>query len=378
MNKKIYADHAATTAIDPQVLEAMLPFFGDSYYNPSAIYPEARTIKAMMENARQDLLNLIGGEAEGKIIFTGSGTESVNTAIHSAVNQAENNKKRLLVSAAEHHAVLNCANSLEQKKFTVEQLPVDRHGVVLPDTLKKCMGSDVILVSIMSVNNETGAINDTAALCQIAHRGGAMFHTDAVQALGVLQIAAKDMGADYISVSAHKVYGPKGIGALYAAPSAPITPLVYGGKQEEGARAGTENTAAIAGFGCAVGILARQLKEDSLHLANLKRIFLEGISKIPDIIINSPPLGAPHIINISAKNIEAEHCLLRLSMAGILASMGAACNASSVEPSHVVEVIGVPAEYKRGTLRFSFGRENTVEDVLYTAEELARVIEKLR
>ena len=367
MNKKIYADHAATTPIDTRVLNAMLPFLGGSYYNPSAIYPEARAVRAMIEEARSDLLNLIGGDPEGKIIFTGSGTESANMAIRSALsafgeNRTKGKKKRILVSAAEHHAVLNCVNSLSvnllqseesiAERFIVEQLPVNCYGIVTPDTLKKYMGDDVRLVSIMTVNNETGAINDTAALRQIAHRGGAKFFTDAVQALGVMDICAKDTGADYISVSAHKIYGPKGIGALYASPSAPITPLIFGGKQENGARAGTENTAGIAGFGCACEILAKRLKEDTAHLAKLKQIFCGGISKIPEIMVNSPPLGAPHIINISAKGVEAEQCLLRLSMAGILASMGAACNASSVEPSHVVEAIGVPAEYKRGTLRF--------------------------
>jgi cysteine desulfurase len=287
-------------------------------------------------------------------------------------------KRRILISAVEHHAVLNCANSFGSKGFIVEQLPVDRYGTVSPDSLKARIGNDVCLVSIMKANNETGAINDTAELCLIAHEGGARFHTDAVQALGVMPLFVKEMGADYISASAHKIYGPKGMGMMYAAPSAPIKPLIFGGKQENDARAGTENTAGIAGFSCAASLLTRQLKDDSEHLSGLKQIFLEGIAKIPKLMVNSPPLGAPHIISISIGGVEAEHCLLHLSMAGILASMGAACNAASVEPSHVVEAIGVPAEYKRGTLRFSFGRENTKEEAVFVAEELARVISKLR
>jgi cysteine desulfurase len=193
-----------------------------------------------------------------------------------------------------------------------------------------------------------------------------------------MPLSAIEMGADYISVSAHKIYGPKGVGALYAAPAAAIKPIVYGGKQENGARAGTENIAGIAGFGSAAGLLAGRLKDDTAHICRLKEIFLESIKKIPDLMINSPPLGAPHIINISIKGVEAEHCLLHLSMAGILASMGAACNAASVEPSHVVEAIGVPTDYKRGTLRFSFGRENTAEEAAFAAEELVRVTAKLR
>ena len=390
MNKKIYADHAATTPLEREVLEAMLPFLGENYYNPSALYPEARAVRAMIEEARSALLDVIGGDPEGSIVFTGSGTESVNMALRSAVSTLmkssaeiplKRNKPfpgRILVSAVEHHAVLNCASSLESEGFAVQCLPVDRYGVVSPDTLKEYMGPDVLLVSVMSVNNETGAVNDTAALSKIAHAGGAKFHTDAVQALGVFPIHAKEMGADYISFSAHKIYGPKGVGALYAAPGAPVSPLVFGGKQEGGVRAGTENTGGIAGFGCAAGILRKRLEEDFFHLAGLKQVFLEGIANISGLIVNSPPNGAPHIINISAAGVEAEPCLLHLSMAGVLASMGAACNASSVEPSHVVEAIGVPPEHKRGTLRFSFGRENTKEDAERAAENLVLVLAKLR
>jgi cysteine desulfurase len=370
--KKIYADHAATTPVDPRVLEAMLPFLKERYYNPSSLYPEARAVRAEIEAARQTILDLIGGA--GRIVFTGSGTESVNLALRSAVSGDCGDRKRILISAVEHHAVLNCADSLGAEGFTVERLPVDRYGVVSPDVLKDRMGPDLRLVSIMSVNNETGAVNDTAALCKIAHEGGAMFHTDAVQALGVLRIGAGTMGADYVSVSAHKIYGPKGVGAMYAAPGAPVFPVIRGGEQEGGARAGTENVAGIIGFGRAAGIL--RLEEDAVHLERLKRIFLEGIAGIPGLLVNSPPGGAPHIISVSVAGVEAEACLLRLSLAGVLASMGAACNSSSLEPSHVVEAIGVPVEYKRGTMRFSFGRGNTAEDVSFAARELASAIAK--
>ena len=379
MPKKIYADHAATTPLDKEVLKAMLPFLNENYFNPSAIYPEARAVRAVLDNARVNLLDFIGGAPDGRIIFTGSGTESVNLALHSAISvYRQKTKLRILISAVEHHAVLNCAHSLENEDIIVEELPVDHYGVVLPDTLKTYIKSDVKLVSIMTVNNETGAINDTAALCNIAHDAGAMFHTDAVQALGIMPIAAKNNGADYISFSAHKIYGPKGTGALYAAPGAPVSPLILGGKQEGGARAGTENTAGIAGFGRSIDILRKRQESDIAHLTSLKRIFLDGIEKIPGIIINSPPNGSPHIVSVSIAGIEAEPCLLHLSMAGILASMGAACNASSVEPSHVVEAIAVPPEYKRGTLRFSFGRDNTEEDAERAATELISVIKKLR
>jgi cysteine desulfurase len=333
-------------------------------------------VRRALEDARSRVLDLIGGA--GRIIFTGSGTESVNLALRSAVSAFRGSPGRILISAVEHHAVLNCADSLGSGGFVVERLPVDRYGVVLPDTLRARMGSGAILVSIMSVNNETGAINDTAALCRIAHSGGAKFHTDAVQALGVLPIAAEDLGADYISVSAHKIYGPKGVGALYAAPGAPLSPIIRGGSQEGGLRAGTENASGIAGFGRAAEILHERLGEDAAHLSRLKRIFLEETTGIPDLIVNSPPEGAPHIINISAAGVEAEGCLLRLSMAGVLASMGAACNSSSVDPSHVVEAIGVPDEYKRGTMRFSFGRDNTGEDASRAAHELALAIAKSR
>jgi cysteine desulfurase len=354
----------------------MLPFLGGNYYNPSSLYPEARAVRAEIDAARQTVLDLIGGV--GRIVFAGSGTESVNLALRSAVSGCRGDRRRILISAVEHHAVLNCAGSLEAEGFTVERLPVDRYGVVSPDALEDRMGPDVSLVSVMSVNNETGAVNDTTALCRIAHDDGAMFHTDAVQALGVLRIGAKDMGADYVSVSAHKIYGPKGVGAMYAAPGAPVSPVIRGGEQEGGARAGTENVAGIIGFGRAAGILSERLEEDTLYLGRLRQIFLDGIARIPDLIVNSPPGGAPHIVNISAAGIEAEACLLRLSRAGVLASMGAACNSSSVEPSHVVEAIGVPVEYKRGTMRFSFGRDNTAKDVSFAAHELASAVVKSR
>jgi cysteine desulfurase len=376
MGKKIYCDHAATTPLDPKVLEAMLPFLGERYYNPSALYPEARGVRAAIEEARSALLGLIGGSGEGRIVFTGSGTESVNLALHSAVSACHRRPGRILISAVEHHAVLNCAGFLESGGITVERLPVDRYGAVLPDTLKARMGPETILVSIMSVNNETGAVNDRAALCRIAHDGGAKFHTDAVQALGVTRLGAETLGADYISVSAHKIYGPKGVGAMYAAPGAPVSAIIRGGEQEGGARAGTENVAGIIGFGRAAAILDRCLEKDISHLARLRRIFLDGIAGIPELIVNSPLDGAPHIVNISAAGIEAEGCLLRLAMAGVFASMGAACNSSSVEPSHVVEAIGVPGEYKRGTMRFSFGRDNTEEDAFLAALELASAIAK--
>ncbi|MDR0452946.1 MAG: cysteine desulfurase, partial [Treponema sp.] len=325
MNKTIYCDHAATTPLDPQVLEAMLPFLGEKYYNPSALYPGAREVKAAIEEARSALLGLIGGSAGGRIIFTGSGTESVSLALNSAVQAFHGQAGRVLVSAAEHHAVLNCAASLESRGIAVEHLPVGRHGAVSPDTLRARMGPGTLLVSVMSVNNETGAVSDTAALCRIAHAGGAKFHTDAVQALGFMRLGAEALGADYISVSAHKIYGPKGVGALYAAPDAPISAVIRGGEQEGGARAGTENVPGIIGFGRAAAILGGRLEQDAPRLARLKRAFLDGIAGIPGLIVNSPPDGAPHIISISAAGVEAEGCLLRLSMAGVFASMGAAC-----------------------------------------------------
>jgi cysteine desulfurase len=377
LNKKIYADHAATTPLDPRVLEAMSPFLGERYYNPSALYPEARRVRAEIEDARFGLLDLIGGSRKGCIVFTGSGTESVNLALNSAVS-VFHGRGRILISAVEHHAVLNYAGFLESEGFTVERLPVDRYGAVSPDTLKARMGPGTILVSVMSVNNETGAVNDTAALCQIAQDGGAKFHTDAVQALGVMRLGAEAAGADYISVSAHKIYGPKGIGALYAAPDAPVSAIIRGGRQENGMRAGTENVAGIIGFGRAAAILGGYPEKDASHLLRLRRAFLDGIAGIPDLIVNSPPGGAPHIISLSVAGVEAEGCLLRLAMAGIFASMGAACNSSSVEPSHVVDAIGVPGEYRRGTMRFSFGRGNTEEEASLAARGLTTAVAESR
>ncbi|MDR1579861.1 MAG: cysteine desulfurase [Synergistaceae bacterium] len=373
---KVYADHAATTPLAPEVLEAMRPFLEENYYNPSALYAEARAVRSAIGAARASLSEILEADG-GKIIFTGSGTESDNLAIHSAVCAA-GERRRVLISSAEHHAVLNSVDALARFGFTAERLPVNRFGHVSPDILKSLIGPDVCLVSVMTVNNETGAINDVVSLCRIAHDAGALFHTDAVQALGVLRLGAATAGFDYLSVSAHKIYGPKGVGALYSSPDVPISPLIRGGGQESGLRAGTENTAGIIGFGAAAKLARERLERDTARLRDIKRVFLKETEAIPHIMVNSPPDGAPHIISLSVEGIEGEACLLRMAMAGVQMSMGAACDSASVEPSHVVTAIGVPSEYRRGTMRFSFGRETTEEEAVYAGRTFAEVVAKLR
>jgi cysteine desulfurase len=371
----VYADHAATTPLDPMALDAMQPYLRDEYYNPSALYPAARRVRQAVENARAQVAASMGVSDETRIIFTGGGTESVNHALHSAAREMSG--RGALISAVEHHAVLNSSSALAPG-MAVSLLPVDRYGRVALETLAERLAPDVGLVSIMYVNNETGAINAIPALCERAHSAGALFHTDAVQALGALELDAPASGVDYLSVSSHKIYGPKGVGALYVREGAPVSPFIRGGGQERRLRAGTENVAGIVGFGRAAELLAARRADDAARLRKQRGMFLAGIADIGDYAVNSPPDGVPGIINVSFGGIEAEAALLKMSIAGVMLSMGAACNADSVEPSHVMKAVGLDGRYIRGTLRFSFGRKTTDEEVIHAVRALRETVRRLR
>ena len=357
----IYADYAATTPLDSRVLDAMLPFLREDFYNASALYLAARQVRAAVENARAQVAALIGCESD-EIIFTSGGTESDNLAVKGIALHPSQTKRHIITSSIEHHALLESCAWLERFGFSVTYLPVDRYGRVSPDELAAAMTPDTFLVSVMWVNNELGTVQDIPTLAAVAHRGGALFHTDIVQALGTQRVSARGCGADLMSLSSHKIYGPKGMGALYVKRGTPLSQIQNGGQQEDYLRGGTENTAGIVGFGEAARLLALEREEMLPRLRRWKEMLLQAASGWEGVLIDSPlDCTADSVIHLAFRDIEAEGMLFWLSQRGVQVSMGSACNTKSVEPSHVVRAIGLPPEYARGAMRISLGRGMTDE-----------------
>jgi len=364
-----YFDYAATTPVDPAVYEAMKPYFSDRFYNASSLYGGGRNVHADLEKARDQVAGLLAAP-EGRVIFTSGGTEADNLALIGTAfhfMRTGSKRKRILISAIEHHAVLESCLFLERLGFTVERLPVDTDGRLLSETLRDAIGEDVLLVSVMWVNNELGTIQNIPVLSGIAHEYGALFHTDSVQAIGTQPVDAKKCGADMISVSGHKIYGPQGSGALWVRNETLVDGIQHGGQQENGLRGGTENIPALVGFGKAAELLKSRRDRDSAVMADNRR-YLAGRFQSPDIRINTPmEISSPSVLNVAFRNIEAEAMLFYLDRKGFCLSMGAACNSQSVEPSHVMRAVHVPDDFIRGCVRISFGRGQTRE----TVEELA-------
>lgn len=371
----MYFDYAATTPIAPEVFEAMKPFLTDRFFNASGLYEDGKKVHFALERAREQVASLLGAR-DGTVIFTSGGTEADNlallgTAFHSL--RMHGNRKRILTSAIEHHAVLESAAFLKGLGFSVEYLPVDERGVLLPETLREAMDEDVLLVSVMWVNNELGTIQNIPVLADTAHAAGALFHTDAVQAVGTQKVDAGTCGADLISVSAHKIYGPMGAGALWVKDSSRLDPVQHGGQQEGGLRGGTENVPAFVGFGTAAAILQAERDETAAVMDGHRRYLLQRFAR-PDIRINTPAdISAPSVLNVAFRDTEAEGMLFYLGRAGYCLSMGAACNSRSVEPSHVIRAVRVPENYARGCVRISLGRGQTDEMMKSLADEMLKV-----
>ncbi len=373
----IYADYAATTPVAQEVFTAMEPYFTTQFFNPSSIYSEGRACLQAVENVRTHLATTMGALPE-EIIFTGSGTESANLAIKGVAFGKGNVKKHIITTAIEHHAVLETCRQLETMGFSVTYLPVDAQGMVQPDTLEKAITSDTSLVSIMWVNNETGALQDIQKLAAIAHQKGALFHTDAVQAMATQAVNVQTLGVDLLSFSAHKFYGPKGCGGLYCRQGIALAPLISGGQQERNLRAGTENVPAIIGMGKALELLEKNRAEARLHMAKLKDKVIGRFGGRPDTCINSLPLySVPSICNVGFANIEAEAIVFHMSRAGILLSMGAACNSQSIEPSHVIQALHVPPAFERGCIRISFSQAMTEGEADMLCERLHQTVSML-
>lgn len=377
--KKLYLDYAATTPIRPEVWSAMEPHLKEIYGNPSSLHSFGRESRIAIEEAREKIAKAIGAKNE-EIIFTSGGTEANNMVLKGVAFALQDKGKHIITTPIEHHAVLEPCHFLEKLGFEITYLPVDKTGLVDPDDLKRAIRKDTILISIMHANNEIGTIEPIKELSWIAKEREIYFHTDAVQTVGHIPVDVKDLNVDFLSISAHKFYGPKGIGALYIGKGTRVYPLLHGGEQEGRRRAGTENVAGIVGMGKALELAILEIDSERERLTKLRDYFIEEVERrIPDSYLNGHRTQRlPNNINFSFAYIEGEALLLNLDMEGIGVSTGSACSSSSLEPSHVLSAIGVPIELVHGSLRFTLGLWTKKEDLDYTLDLLERIVDKLR
>lgn len=375
---EIYLDHAATTPVHPDVMPKMLPYFGYHYGNPHSIHGLGKRAHIALERARAQVADLIGASSR-EIIFTSGGTEADNLAIQGAARALSHKGKHIITSAVEHHAVLNTCAFLETLGFEVSYLGVDERGQVDPAAVESAIRNDTILISIMHANNEVGTIEPIEEIGRIARRRGVLLHTDAVQSAGKIPVDVNSLQVDLLSLAAHKLYGPKGVGALYVRSGVRLAPLAYGGGHEQGLRPGTENISAIVGFGQACTVAARDLQRNLLHIKDL-RDTLESmiLERIPGAVVNGKPdMRLPHILSVTFEGLEAESIVVNLDTAGIYASAGAACTSSSMKASHVLTAMGIPEHRAYGTLRLSLGFENTAEEIMHAVQALEQIVDGL-
>lgn len=375
----IYMDNAATTATRPEVLEKMLPYFTEHYGNPSSIHGVGRDARRAIENARRQVAEALGAQPR-EIYFTAGGSESDNWAIRCASKALAKKGKHIITSQIEHHAVLHTCEYMEKQGYEVTYLPVDGEGRVSVEDVKKSIRPDTVLISIMAANNEIGTLQPIREIGQAAHEAGVLFHTDAVQAVGAVPIDVNEWNVDMLSLSGHKFHGPKGIGALYIRKGIKISNLIYGGAQERGLRAGTENLPGIVGLGAAIELAVKELPEYTQRMTHLRDRLIDGIlSSVPDVRLNGHRTQRlPGNVNVSVRYVEGEALLMRLDLAGVEASSGSACTSGSLDPSHVLLAIGLPHEIAHGSLRLSLGSENTEADVAYVLEKLPGIVKDLR
>ena len=379
MAARIYADHAATTPVRDEVLAAMLPYFGACGFNASSLHAEGRAARAALDDARARVARLIGAAAR-EIVFTGGGSEADCLAIVGAAHAARGRGRHVITAATEHHAVLHAAGLLRDEGFEVTVLPVDGEGRLDRVSYEAALRPDTVLVTLMLANNELGTLHPVADLARAARSRGILFHTDAVQAPGRVPIDVGELGVDLLSLSAHKFYGPKGVGALYVRAGTPVAPLVVGGSQESGLRAGTENVAGIVGFARALELAVAELPAEADRLRSLRDRFERALlSALPHVRVNGAEgLRLPNVSSVAFGGVDATTLLVRLDLDGVAASAGSACAAGATEPSHVLAAIGAPAWAATGTLRFSFGKLTTEEDVERLQTMLPGVVTNLR
>ena len=374
--KRIYMDHAATTPVDQRVVEAMAPYFSEKYGNPSSLYSAAREAKMAMEEARAEIAALINAGPE-EIIVTSGGTESNNLALKGTAFAKK--KGHIVTSAIEHHAILHPLKWLEEQGFKVTYLPVSEDGILDAESVADAIRKDTILISIMHANNEIGTIQPIGEIGNIAAERGIYFHTDAVQSVGKIPVDVEKMKIGMLSISSHKLYGPKGVGALYLRKGVKIDPLLHGGGHERKRRSGTENVSGIVGLGKACEISKKEMGKEGKRLTQLRELLIKNVLKIENSWLNGhPKKRLPGNANFGFKFIEGESIILELDFNGIMANTGSACSTSSLKPSHVLTAIGLRPEYTHGSLRATLGRQNTKEEVDYVIETLSKVVSRLR
>ncbi|MCD7786018.1 MAG: aminotransferase class V-fold PLP-dependent enzyme [Oscillospiraceae bacterium] len=377
MDKRyIYADNAATTRVSDSVLNAMMPWFQENFANPSGLYSPATSATRAVRQARADIAKCLGAEP-GEVFFTSCGTEADNWAIKSAVELT--GKKRIITSKLEHHAVLKTCEYLKTKGYEITYLPCPENGIIDPEDLKKAIGSDVTVVSVMLANNEIGTIQKVSEMTEICHEYGVLMHTDAVQAVGNIPVDFKALGVDMLSLSGHKIHAPKGIGALVVRKGINLPSFIHGGKQEAGKRAGTENVPYIMGLKQAILDATTSIEKRSDYVLSLRERLIDGLLKIEMTRLNGDRENRlPGNANISFYGIEGESLALLLDMKGICVSSGSACTTGDTEPSHVLKAIGLSDEWAKGALRITLSEDNTIEDVDYIVEMITEIVGKLR
>lgn len=375
----VYLDNAATTKPRQEVAEAMLPFLGERYGNPSSIYSIARDAKASLDEARSKVAKAINAYPE-EIIFTGSGTEADNMAVKGVAYANSKRGKHVITSAIEHHAVLDSVKRLERRGFRGTFLPVDPYGIVDPADVEAAITDDTVLISIMHANNEVGTIQPIEAIADIARKHGVLFHTDAVQTIGHIPVDVRQLGVDLLSLAGHKFKGPKGVGALWVKKGVKVERFIDGGGQERNRRAGTENVAGIVGLAVALELAVGELAQETARLTQLRDYLIKGVTeRIPHVRLNGHPTNRlPGNASFCFEFIEGESLLLSLDKVGICGSSGSACTSGSLEPSHVLLAMGLPHEIAHGSLRLSLGHETTQEDIDYVLEMLPGIVSKLR
>jgi cysteine desulfurase len=381
--RRVYLDHAATTPLDPRVLDAMRAVLESTWGNPSSIYAEGREARRVLDAARRDVAEVLGARPND-IVFTSGGSESDNAAIRGAAFASVGRGKHVITSAIEHHAVLHTVEQLEREGFTATYLPVDAEGFVRPDDLRAALRPDTTVVSIMYANNEVGTIEPIAELVQAVKDFDRhiVFHTDAVQAAGALDLNVEALGVDMLSLAAHKFYGPKGVGALYIRPRTPFIGQLLGGSQERNRRAGTEDVAGAVGFAKALQLAEAEREANVTHLCGLREhLWAELPRRMPGVRLTGPSDAEkrlPNSFSCCLEGVEGEAVLIQLDLNGISASSGSACTTGSLEPSHVLTAMGVPPDIARSSLRITLGQENTTQDIDRLLDTLPRAVEKLR
>jgi len=377
--RRVYVDNSATTPVHPQVLEEMLPFFNENFGNPSSVHSFGRQAKKAMDKARERVAVALGAKTE-EIFFTGSGTEADNWAVKGVALANKDKGNHIITTKIEHHALLHTCEYLEKHGFEVTYLDVDEYGLISLKQLEKAIKDSTILISIMFANNEIGTIQPIGEAARIAKEKEIYFHTDSVQAMGNVKIDVKELGVDLLSISGHKIMGPKGIGVLYIRKGVRLDNLIHGGAQERRRRPGTENVAAVVGMGKAAQLATENLEQHIRDMTSLRDKLINGIyERIPYVKLNGHPTERlANNVNFSFEFIEGEALLLSLDMVGIAASSGSACTSGSLDPSHVLMAIGLSHEIAHGSLRLSLGEINTDEDVEYILEQLPPIVERLR